>query len=266
MNTKGRLVHSENYALFYGLGEVEKLSKYDFVIVEPKGQKKEGIERLKAGGTLVLAYFSIMEINTWEKEFELLLDEDFLTIDNDRIINHNYGTFLLDLRSAKWQEFIYIKTEKLIKDVGYNGLFIDTIGDLELNIIPSVERQQLINAAVSILKRIKETFPHCILIQNNGLNEICLMTQPYLDGICWENPPVSQKAHLPWMLSVLDRLSRLEKKGIRILLLCEEDRTNIFKIIKSKIIIHRAKKVTKEHNFLLYIAPKQYVNSVRDLF
>lgn len=50
-----------------------------------------------------------------------------------------------------------------------------------------------------------------ILIQNNGLESVYLETAPYIDGICWGNPPFSLTESDALTVHMIQHLTFLQK-------------------------------------------------------
>lgn len=248
------LEKANNFVLYYGHGKVEELSRYDIAIVEPAGQSTEGIKRMQDSDTLVLAYISVIEIAEYAADFRLLEAKDFLHANNTILRNGQYGTYLIDLRSYRWQRLLLQKINNLFS-AGYDGLFLDTIGDIEDPMIPSTTKDELIIAAINFLKEIKGRYSDHILIQNNGLEKLCLYTASMLDGICWENPPVDRRDNKNWVKEINSRLQKLQKDlNTKVFILFEEN---------MKIDAVKEEKQAKERGFLFYQAVKGYVENIR---
>lgn len=248
------LEKANNFVLYYGHGRAEELSHYDIAIVEPAGQSTEDIKRMQDSNTMVLAYISVMEIAEHAADFKLLEEKDFLHTNNTILCNRLYGTYFIDLRSNRWQRILLQKINNLFS-AGYDGLFIDTIGDIEDPMILSTTKDELIMAAINFLRKIRDSYSDHILIQNNGLEKLCLYTASILDGICWENPPVDRKDNKNWVKEINNRLQELQKDlNIKVFILFEED---------MRIDISKEEKQAKERGFLFYQAVKGYVKDIR---
>lgn len=254
---KDQLKMSKSFALYYGYGEVEKMSRYDIAIIEPKGMTVEDIRYMKDRKTLVLSYLSLVEVHPTEPIFKELTDEDFLFINHEKVINLAFGTYLVNLKSEKWLKYLHSEVEHRFIFMGTDGLFLDTIGDLELPSIPVSIREEQIQAALHILSTLKTRFPQHLLIQNNGLEHLCEHTAPYIDGILWENPPLTLNPSKEWVEVIMSRLERIQEKyGLRLFMLFEET------IEKERKAYSVAKKVGKAKNYLVYFAPAHYVAGV----
>jgi uncharacterized protein (TIGR01370 family) len=243
-----------DYALYYGLGRYEELSCFDIAIVEPAGQSKESVKAMQQAGALVLAYVSFMEVAEYAEEFKLLDKSHFLKEKDIILRNVEYDTYLIDIRSLAWQQLLLKKIDNLAV-LGYDGFFLDTIGDVENSTINSQTRVELIAAAINILKYIRYRYPEYILIQNNGLEQLCSSTASLIDGVCWENPPFNKKECSAWIERITNHLQMLQSLfRIRVFMLLEEN---------EKIDMVRVEKKAREQGFLFYEAVKGYVGGVK---
>ena len=250
MNRKERLRCARNYCVFYGSSRVEQLSQYELVILEPLGHSAEEIKQLKDSGTLVVAYLSVMEVPRESEQCNLLDEDDFLKANNQFLMNSAYDTYLVDIRSKKWNAILEQTISQLINNSGYDGIFLDTIGDAEWDEIPIESRYSILWAAVNFVQRTRARFDENILIQNNGLGILCEYTSPYIDGICWENPKFTGREDCRWSKAVVKRLQGLRKRyKLKILFLVEGKCDFSFKI-------------AKKNGFLLYNAPFQYTDLI----
>jgi hypothetical protein len=254
MNARRKLHRASNFALYYGVGRVEELSGFDIAIVEPKGQKSEGINTLHEKGTLVISYLSVMEIHPSFPEFKLLREDDFLKANGKPLQNKVYGTYIADLRSKRWIDMVYHAAGRLIYHEGYDGVFLDTIGNVEMPEIPEEYRESQILSAVTLTTKIRSLSNDCVIIQNNGLERLCEQTAGMIDGICWENPPFGRPESFKWVEKMLHKIKSLkEKYRVQVLLLFEDNESEA------------AIKVARENNYLIYNAPVGYIKGINPL-
>lgn len=257
ISKKAAMAKARNYVLYYGHGREDELARFDLAVVEPSGHDRESVLRLQARGTLVFAYISFMEIQTWSPEFELLKESDFLHVNGKRLMNTAYGTYILDLTSDRWNALLLHQAGRLLVEYEYDGLFIDTIGDVEMPVIPPHMQAIQMSAAVNILGLFRRSFTDSLLIQNNGLERLCLHTASFVDGICWENPPFSKKESTLWAEHITKQLETLKTShSLSILLLAEANEKTAGKNIE---MVH---KVSSEKGFLFYCAPEGYVSGI----
>jgi polysaccharide biosynthesis protein PelA len=248
-----KLNNINNFTVYYGHGKIDTLKNFDLVILEPSAQDRDSIMRLKAAGIIVLAYVSVMEISKTNKNYSVLREEDFLKVQGERVLNKEFDTELIDLRSKRWRAVLGHHIGNLFLNLGYDGVFLDTLGDIEFGNIVGELKHQLIDAALKFLQEIRERFKECIIIQNNGVNDLYAITGNLIDGICWENPPFNNKKFNKYLESVTSLLSYLQReKNIKVLLLIEEH--------KRRELEEYAERISREQDFLLYFAPKNYLN------
>lgn len=245
---------AKNFVVYYGHGREDQLSSFDVAIVEPAGHGSTGLKEMQHSGTLVLAYLSVIEVPEWDPAFKMLKAEDFLLSPGRQpLINMEYGNYLADLGSKRWTGLIMHRAARLIANSGYDGLFLDTIGDVEWAGDGGSIRDSLLVAAADFVRQIRNLFPGRVLIQNQGLESLCLLTAPYLNGICWENPPLDNESIRQWVRNMIGQLSMFkERYGLKVLMLQEEKET------PNRI----AGEISCENGFLLYRAPRGYTTGI----
>lgn len=252
---KERLMQARNYVLYYGKGQGKKLSQYDIAIVESSGQLANEIEFLKSKNTLVIAYVTMMELGPFHTLYHMLKEADFLKVEEKKIYNSIYHTYMINLLSKRWQGLIYHVVGNLLLREGYDGIFMDTIGDVESTILSPVERKKQIDQATTIVRRLRQLYPDHLIIQNNGLEHLCVMTSEYIDGLLWENPPFSIKKSEEWIQVVVERITGLSKEhGIRLFLLHEDDGQRMKTTTRIK-----AQSMADKYGILYYEAAKNYI-------
>lgn len=256
VNRKARFSSAKNYALYYGCGRANQLAQYDIAIVEPSGHSTDSLVEIKSSGTLAIAYLSVMEIPPWSEDLERLKTRDFLHLDGQPYLNQEFGNFWVDLCSSRWVNLLLERVDYLLEKVGYDGLFLDTVGYVESRLLSSKLRNKLQSAAVKIVGKIRKRFPECILIQNCGLEDLFIRTAGYLDGICWENPPLNQLASQAWAAQIISTLEREKKShNLQVFLLVEQDHL-------SAQDFYLVEKVAYDKQFLVYNAPSNYTDGV----
>jgi hypothetical protein len=254
---KDRLLSANNFALYYGYGKAKELSTFDMAIVDPNGLKLTEYEELRMNNTIVITYLSIFEVHPTEPIYQELTYEDFLVVDGRPLMNEAFGTYLVSLRSKKWINHILNKINRHYNDLESDGLFLDTIGDIELNLLPERMKKQQLDAVVNLLSVLKMLYPNHLLIQNNGVETVVQETFAYIDGLCWENPPFTLEESQEWVQIIIERLSKLKKQHqLKILLLLEET------IEQERNAYEHARRIAKKNDFLLYYGSEKYVEGV----
>lgn len=256
---RDRLAKAQNYAIYYGKDKSGELADYDLVIVEPSGQTQESLARLHANHCLVIAYLSVIEVHTghplvdWRDQMEPIRSRGV------PVINQAFGNPLLDIRAGHWRELLLHQTGRFLLHDGYDGIFLDTIGHAENPVLLKENGETLYQGAVQFVRQLKETFPEHLIIQNNGLERLCLGTAPWIDSICWENPPFDRESNMLWAEEILKRLDEMKNEyGLRILMVVDDD-TGLRGNYKSITI---GRRISKQHDYLFYYAKGSYVGEV----
>lgn len=242
---------SRKFALYYGFGKQEKLSCYEWIVVEPEAHSAKELITLKQGGGRVIAYLSIVEVRPESPFFSKLFVSDFLLEDNGRaIMNAYFGNYLADLRSRKWQGLLMSRIDELITQRGYDGLWLDTIGNLESPYLRERYGTELHEAYHLFIQAIRKRYPNIIIVQNNGLETVLDYTQSFADAVCWENPPIGIKESWPWVNKITDKLNHWieNNPGFQVLILEEEKRFR-----------NRAKWHAAKNGWIYYKAKRDYL-------
>lgn len=214
---------ARNFVVYYGHGQAEVLSKYDIAVVEPAGQTEQSLKVMQDAGTLVFAYVSITEVPEYDQLKALLREVDYLKLNGKIVANEEYHTMVADLRSSNWIGLLLHRIGGHLRNSNYDGIFMDTISNVEWPILPAGVRAEQQVAALELVKRLRKLHPNHLIIQNNGLEVLCLETAPYIDGICWENPDFVRPETYSWHETVRIRLKKLvSATGIRIMFLQEK--------------------------------------------
>lgn len=254
INRKERFRKIKNFALYYGRGREKELGCFDLAVVESQGQDRQSVSRMQEAGALVLAYVSVIEVPPWLAEFKMLGPEDFLQNNGKIMTNQVWGTYLADICSPRWRNLLKNRVCRLL-ETGYDGLFLDTIGDLEFIALPGRRRDSLVMAAVDFLRELREAYPRHLVVQNNGLGKVYRLSADLVDGVCWENPPFGSKDSAAWVQGMIARLRQLrqDKPELQVFLLLEENEAGA---------IEMARDVAAKNGFFLYVAPCGYTGGI----
>lgn len=212
----GRLRDVETYAVYYGCGGEDVLATYDLAVVAAPGRSPGEISAIKRKGTLVLAYLSVLEIHPEEgPPAGVLVGRD------GPVVNDQWGNWVLDPRHEATRDRALSEAEALLRQ-GYDGLFLDTLADLEdLPAAVGAGGQTAIVDAARLVAEVSDSF-HCILVQNRGFRRLLPLTMSYLDGLCWESFPYHRVGLFPAMNRTVRSLKRMERStGLRVLALNE---------------------------------------------
>ena len=130
MTNRERFDNAGSFTVYYGRNHPEELKRFDIAVIEPMAWNRASILELKQNGVLVIAYISILEAHP-EQLGLALPKEDILQVDGEFIRNEEFNTYYADLQSEKWRSHLYGKARMYLTEYGCDGLFLDTIGNLE---------------------------------------------------------------------------------------------------------------------------------------
>jgi len=246
-----QFLKARNFTIYYGSGNEEKIAKYDVAIIEAKGHLPEQVRIIQAGKCLCIGYMSIIEVNPSDYRFRYLKEEDFIKCNGKPEINTTYGNYLVDIRSKRWQDILMHEAGRLIEGFGYDGIFLDTIGNVENPNVVKEYGSLLIDESVLFLEKLRSRYPNHIIIQNNAVEKLIQFTSGIVDGICWENPPISQKSSRLWFDEIIYRLNKVKDGDkLKILVVLESDNPDDARKLH----------LFDELGYLTYLSPVNYLS------
>lgn len=220
------LARVNRYSIDYGAPDAsgyEQLSDCDLAIIEPQLHEAAGIRNLRTRGTIVAAYFSVMEAPRWNRRrFDQLQPSDYLRIDGETRYLPEWDAYLIDLRQPGCRRLLLAEAGEALADKGCSGLMLDTVDDIDA-LADHPELQQTLAAAYSdFVAELKSRFPTSILIQNRGFFSLPLVSR-HIDGLLWEDWNGHWK-HNRWLKNKVALVSRLARKhGISVFTVTASD-------------------------------------------
>lgn len=250
MNHSCRFLEARNFAVYYGRGCSRELACFDIAIVEPRAWDTQSLASLKSHNTMVLAYFSLLEPAPGE-DITQLRARDLLQVDGRICREPTTGNLILDPRSRAARERLARLLPPILEQP-YDGLFIDTAGDIERP--PLFGEDDLFVATALMIRNIRQRWPGIVICQNWGLEKLRYFSVDYVDAFCWEN--YNRSLRNTWFNQTMHWLANLE--GKRTLLLGETLSPNCE---PSDPDIEMAIRCQDDH-FISYLAPRGYVSGV----
>lgn len=244
---QSQLSNIKNFVFFYGKGELEKLEKYDLIVIQDYTLTKDEVKYLKAKGKKVVVYVTIGESDTPPTE-----DLKNCVLGK----NENWNSWFMNPSCEKWQNLVITKMKNLLADKNYDGFFLDTVDT-------AVVFPQTKDAMINFIKRIRENFPTAILIQNRGF-PLLEYTGDYIDALLWEDfasgynfQSGKYEKNTINDLYVRQQIELAQRKGYIILTLnyAEEDDVDLINYVKN---------ICQKYN-LLYSITDLYLSKVYDL-
>ncbi|PWK14954.1 endo alpha-1,4 polygalactosaminidase [Tumebacillus permanentifrigoris] len=209
-----------SYQIYYGPVTPlvqERLSGHDLLILEPRHVDSQTVLQLKSAGALVIGYLSVLETPTWnEQRFARLQPADTLTLQGQKVHFPEWDSYLMDIRQLSYQATLLQEVLDLILVKQMDGVFLDTVGDLEEYVPAGRLRDEMMTAYREFLQRLRTLAPDVLLIQNRGFDTLPLAA-PHLQGLLWEDWRGDLLPH-PW---VQERVQRL--RGLHVLTVSPHD-------------------------------------------
>lgn len=237
------LSNVQSYKIYYDSpteAVLNKMQAYDAVMIEPVFYTKSQIETIQQSGTLVYGYINTMEADNWNTALISQLEEsDFFHRDGERVYYPEWDSYLTDITSDHYQQVLLAEIEKQVADKGLDGVFLDTVGNIDNEHCGSdVLDDQRAGMAV-FLQEIRRQYPSLSLIQNWGFGTLSTTTYPYVDGIMWENYNYSSVAKDQWSLDRMQDLKQLRQEtGLEILTVSFSQKSKSQRLAESHGFIH----------------------------
>lgn len=187
---KNILSKQKNYIITYdGItdSDIRSMAAYDMAILEPLNVTTKQIASLKKENTITYGYQSIFEVERYNHEkISLLEDEDYLYIDEVKQFNQYYQCYYGDIRSPHYREVLLDSIEKNVIEKGFNGVFFDTLDDIEYFIEKPV-KTELFMGYIEFFKLLNTKYPNLSIIQNRAFKLYTLGSAAYVDGLMYED-------------------------------------------------------------------------------
>ncbi|WP_336787915.1 endo alpha-1,4 polygalactosaminidase [Paenibacillus sp. MMO-177] len=214
----GRLGSVRSFAIFYGLPSetiIDWLAQTDLVVLEPSQWQYDKLARLRASGTAIYGYLSVMETPSWnERRISCIKEEDKLTVDGRPVHFPMWDSFLMDLRSPGYRSLLLQEIGAMAETLPLDGIFLDTVGDIE-EYVPLSKREEMGRAYMTLLSVAAGRYPHLKWIQNRGFDQLKRCAS-VLDGLLWEGWR-GDEADTEWTKARLQLVEQLRKDGLTIL-------------------------------------------------
>lgn len=153
------------FAVYYGVGKLRELARFDTVVVHPNQYTRSDVEKLSAGGTRVLAYLSLGEDNGPEAPWHL----------EER--NHVWNTQHVALTHPGWRRFLRAQVDACMPV--YHGFLLDTLEVVDVR--PEARSQMM-----ALLRELRRQAPHMYLLANRGFSLLPDMGK-LVDGVLIES-------------------------------------------------------------------------------
>ncbi|WP_405215795.1 hypothetical protein [Deinococcus sp. SM5_A1] len=185
------------FAVYYGMGKLRELARFDTVVVHPDQYTHSDVEKLIAGGTRVLAYLSLGEDNGPKAPWHL---EERNTV---------WNTQHVALAHPGWRRFLRAQVDACMPV--YQGFLLDTLEVVDVR--PEARSQMMV-----LLRELRRQAPHKYLLANRGFSLLPDMGK-LVDGVLiesfsttWED---GYRKHSPQALAFTHEMKvRVQRAGL----------------------------------------------------
>lgn len=188
-STGNSLLKTNSFTIYYGAANakaIQKLSTYNTVVIEPFAFTKEQIQQLKKSGTKVLGYVSVMELEAQNKA--KVTDSDYYYYNGNKMQIPKWNTYIMDITNPHYRNIVLTKVNEQVVQKGLDGVFLDTVGDIDDYFYDKpADQANIRNGYVELLKAIKTNNPNLLLMQNWGFDTVKTASLPYIDAVLWED-------------------------------------------------------------------------------
>ena len=235
------LADARSWSLYYGPNVpalVERLGASDLVVVDPKalgGTASNTIARLKEKGCLVAGYLSMFEVARWHRYRSRIPREWYLTVDGKpwspwagKEVSWD-DNLVASLAEPGWREMLVGLVQSEVLDYGCDGVFMDTLEDLDFPTLPAAERPRQLEGMRQILAALDERYPKAFFIANRTLQGTLSVAAPYIDALCWESfapKHFDDPSTRAWMEAIARNIeAQRAKRPFVVLSLMDSDKT-----------------------------------------
>ncbi|MBM7649095.1 endo-alpha-1,4-polygalactosaminidase (GH114 family) [Bacillus ectoiniformans] len=171
----------KTFQIFYGKPDKEKiteLSKLDAAIIEATAFKEDDLNVLKSKGVKLFGYVSLMQLENWNAELKDRVQEtDYAKVDGEKIYIKEWDTYVMDIREEHYRQALLWKVEHYIADQKLDGVFFDTVDDLDYYFRDRPAVLEEMQAAYrTLLNEIHKRHPDMLIIQNQRWGRIQVWT------------------------------------------------------------------------------------------
>lgn len=185
------LFQVDSFNIYYGYpdqNKLEELSQHDAVILEPTAFTKEQISFLQKEDVLVFGYVSLVQLENWNKDLKKnVIPSDYWLQEGERLPVAEWDTYIMNISKEHYREVLMHKIETEVSEKNLDGIFFDTVDDIDFYFQDDATAQQAMRTGYAeLLKDIEIAYPNMLIIQNRGFESYKTVSRKKVDGILWE--------------------------------------------------------------------------------
>ena len=221
----------QSWCLYYGnyaADLVDRLAGYELVVVDPAalGEKAdEVVSGLHARGCLVAGYLSCFEVATWHRYLPRVKAEWRVKVDGKNWVPWGANE-AASLAEPGWRELLVELMRTEVFDHGCDGVFMDTLADLDHPGLPEEERARQLEGLGKFAEAYDKAYPDKFFVGNWTIQRTLPVLAPHIDALCWEDfdPKHFDGAARGWMEGIAKKIGdEAAKHPFRVLTLWNVD-------------------------------------------
>lgn len=224
----GGLREIDDYVVYYGNVDpylLRLLSEKDLTILESEQLTSKEVAIVKSKGGISLGYIPIAEVNKNDTYFLSLLEpQDFLYENGVKKQSNSGGAYILNLESEHYQKVLISLMEERVMSKGFDGLFLDTVGNIDYYFPPEQYASQIAGFE-HVLKSFKSKYPNGLVLQNRGFSLGYEFSHEYIDGIMWEGLRSYEGNISTSYQMAVNQLKALQEQGILVFSVIRGEKT-----------------------------------------
>ena len=222
---------AKSWCLYYGnyaADLVDRLAGYELVVVDPAalGEKAdEVVSGLHARGCLVAGYLSCFEVATWHRYLPRVKAEWRVKVDGKNWVPWGANE-AASLAEPGWRELLVELMRTEVFDHGCDGVFMDTLADLDHPGLPEEERARQLEGLGKFAEAYDKAYPDKFFVGNWTIQRTLPVLAPHIDALCWEDfePKHFEGSASGWMKGIAKKLATESgKHPFRVLTLWNAD-------------------------------------------
>src|SRR5687768_4410403 len=182
--SRQRVRDAKSYYCYYGPDRVAELSHYDVVILHTPAATAEVVKRLKELGIVTIGYITCGEDLPPPRKGDgtgpggfasWYLDKDG---DDQPDVHPIWKSPFTNSADPKWRADRVAEAKRLVKDVGFDGIFLDTVDDV--TIYP-----ETFDGMARLIEDFRRALPDAPIVMNQSW-ELMKRVAPAIDGVMLE--------------------------------------------------------------------------------
>ena len=222
---------AKSWCLYYGgwaTNVVDRLSRYELVVVDPAAlgaKADETIAALRERGCLVAGYLSCFEVAKWHRYLPRVKEEWRVKVDGKNWVPWGANE-AASLAEPEWRALLVELMRTEVFDHGCDGVFMDTLADLDHPGLPEDERARQLEGLGKFAEAYDAAYPDKFFVGNWTIQRTLPVLAPHIDALCWEDfdPKHFDGAARGWMEGIAKRIGdESAKHPFRVLTLWNVD-------------------------------------------